>query len=74
MLSGAGLEGQDTYLAALALVLTALGCGVGRSLDLSVSAEEYDLVATASQNADRWGGGAEGCWRWGGGWGGGLKR
>ncbi|KAG2439670.1 hypothetical protein HYH02_010552 [Chlamydomonas schloesseri] len=54
MLSGAGLQGQDTYLAALALVLTALGCGVGRSLDLSVSAEEYDLVATASKNADRY--------------------
>ncbi|KXZ44641.1 hypothetical protein GPECTOR_64g135 [Gonium pectorale] len=54
LISGAGLQSQEVYLSALALVLTALVCGVGRSLELSVSEEEYDLVQTAAKNADRY--------------------
>ncbi len=41
----------------LALALTALLVGVGRSLDLVASEEQYDTVQAAAQNADRQGGG-----------------
>ncbi|GFR40409.1 hypothetical protein Agub_g962 [Astrephomene gubernaculifera] len=56
LISGAGMESgsQETYLTALALVLTAAASGVGRSLDLSVSDEEYETVQAAAQNADRY--------------------
>ncbi|GLC38981.1 hypothetical protein PLESTB_001781700 [Pleodorina starrii] len=56
LINGSGLEAQshDTYLTALALVLTALVSAMGRSMELSVSEEEYELVQTAARNADRY--------------------
>ncbi|KAG2497688.1 hypothetical protein HYH03_004425 [Edaphochlamys debaryana] len=54
LISGAGLPSQEAYLTGLALMLTAIVCGVGRSLELSVTEEEYDLVQTAAKNADRY--------------------
>lgn len=54
MLHNPGLASQEEYLAAVALMVTCVISGVGRSLELSVSEEEYDLVQTASANADRY--------------------
>lgn len=57
LLHNPGLASQDEYLAAVALMVTCVISGVGRSLELSVSEEEYDTVQTASSNADRCRGG-----------------
>ncbi|GLI60093.1 hypothetical protein VaNZ11_002122 [Volvox africanus] len=56
LINGSGLDAShhETYLVALALLVTALVSGMGRAMELSVSEEEYELVQTAARNADRY--------------------
>lgn len=50
-----GLQVNPEQMGAVALFVVALLSGLGRSVELSVSAEQYEMVRSAAANADRWG-------------------